>query len=123
MRSAGDGIPARRRSAIAFSRACFSERPRWRTSTSAICSPMVELAVRILCVRQEFREMDPALTADFLQPLQLGERIGVIVDAQVEIGPYLVAIDQKRGGLLAALVAARGFAGLQRRDEPARKRQ
>src|SRR2546429_9572902 len=39
----------------------------------------------------------------------------------VEIGPFLLAMDQQRRGLLAALVAARGFACFQRCDETARE--
>ena len=77
---------------------------------------------RILPARQIFSEMHPALAADRLQPFQFGERIGVVVDAQVEIGPFLLAVNQKRGRLLAALVAARGFAGAHRRDQASRER-
>ena len=57
------------------------------------------------------------------QPLQFGKRIGVVVDAQVELGPFLLAVDQQRGRLLAALVAAGGFAGLHRRDQAPREGQ
>ena len=78
---------------------------------------------RIAPARQEFGEMHPALAADRFEPRKLGERIGVVVDAQVEIGPLLLAVDQQRGRLLAALVAARGLARLQRGDQPARERQ
>ena len=35
--------------------------------------------------------MHPALAADLFQPFKFGERIGVVVDAQVEVGPFLVA--------------------------------
>ena len=45
--------------------------------------------------RQELREMHPALAAHRFEPLKLGERIGVIVDAQVEVGPLLLAVDQR----------------------------
>ena len=78
---------------------------------------------RIAARRQELAEMHPALAADLFQPFELGERIGVVVDAQVEIGPFLLAVDQQRGRLLAALVAAGGFAGLHRRDQPLREGQ
>ena len=67
--------------------------------------------------------MHPALAADLFQPLEFGKRIGMVVDAQIEIGPFLLAMDQQRRRLLAALVAAGGFAGLHRRDQPLRKRQ
>ena len=56
--------------------------------------------------------MHPALAADRLQARQFGERVAVIVDAQVEIGPFLFAMDQQRRRLPAALVAASGFARL-----------
>ena len=67
--------------------------------------------------------MHPALAADLFQPFEFGQRIGMVVDAQVEIGPFLLALDHQRRRLLAALVAAGGFAGLHRRDQPLRKRQ
>ena len=68
-------------------------------------------------------ERHPALPAYAFKPLEFGERFGVIVNAQVEIGPVFLAINQQRGRLLAALVAAGGFARPHRRDQPARKRQ
>src|SRR5262245_30522067 len=43
---------------------------------------------------------------------QLGHRIGVIVDAEVVVAARLLRGDQEGGGLLAALVAAGGLAGL-----------
>ena len=67
-------------------------------------------ADRVAAPRQEFAEVHPALAADLLQPLELGERIGVVVDAQVEVGVFLGRMDEQRGGLLAALVAARRLA-------------
>ena len=73
--------------------------------------------------RQELAEMHPALAADRFEPLELGKRIGMVVDAQVEVGPFLLAVDQKRRRLLAALVAAGGFAGLHRRDQALCERQ
>ena len=83
----------------------------------------IDEAGRILARRQELAEMRPALAAHRFQPRQLGERIGVVVDAQVEIGPFVLAVDQQRGRLLAALVAARRFARLHGGDQPARERQ
>ena len=41
--------------------------------------------------------MHPALAADLLQPFEFGQRIGVVVDPQVEIGP-----DWSEGRLTAA---------------------
>ena len=52
---------------------------------------------------------------------QFGERIGVVVDAQVERRILLGGVDQQRGRLLAALVAARGLAGLHAPRSAARR--
>ena len=65
---------------------------------------------RIFAGGQELAEMHPALPADGFEAFEFGERIGVIVDAQVERRPFLVAVNHKRCRLPAALVAARGFA-------------
>ena len=62
--------------------------------------------------------MHPALAADLFQPLQFGEWIGVVVDAQVEVRPFLLALDDERGRLLATLVAADGFAREDRLNIP-----
>ena len=67
--------------------------------------------------------MHPAFAADLFQPRQFAQRIGMVVDAQIELGPFLVAMDQQRRRLLAALVAAGGLAGMHRRDQPLRERQ
>ena len=80
-------------------------------------------ADRIAPARQKLREMHPALAAHLLQAREFGERIGVVVDAQVEVGLFLLAVDEQRRRLLAALVAARRLAGFHRRDQAARKRQ
>ena len=50
--------------------------------------------------------MHPALARHLLQAGELGEGIGMVVDAQVVEGVILAVVDQQRGGLLAALVAA-----------------
>ena len=50
--------------------------------------------------------MHPAFAADLFQPFELGQRIGMVVDPQIEFGPRLFAVDDERGGLLAAIVAA-----------------
>ena len=49
--------------------------------------------------------------------LQLGERLGMVVHAQVSSGYSSVGVDEQRRRLLAALVAAGGLAGLQRREQ------
>ena len=78
---------------------------------------------RIRSARQIFSEMHPALATDRFQAFQFSERIAVIVDAQVEIGPFFLAVNQKGGRLPAALVAARGLARAHRRDQASRERQ
>jgi hypothetical protein len=80
-------------------------------------------AGRILARRQELAEMHPALAAHLFEAFELGKRIGVVVDAQIERRPFLLAVDHKRRRLLAALVAAGGFARSHRRDQPLRERQ
>ena len=50
--------------------------------------------------------MHPAFARHLLQPRQLGQGIGVIVDAQVVERVVLAVVDQQRRRLLAALVAA-----------------
>ena len=65
--------------------------------------------------------MDEALAADGFEALELGERVGVVVDAKVERRVFLGGVDDERGGLLAALVAAGGFAGFHCGDEAAGK--
>ncbi len=67
--------------------------------------------------------MHVALATDPFQPRELGERLRVIVDPQIEIGPIFFAVDEDRRRLPAALVAAGRLARLERRDQPARKRQ
>ena len=54
--------------------------------------------------------MHPALAAHLFEAFEFGKRIGVVVDAQIERRPFLLTVDQKRGRLPAALVAAGGFA-------------
>ena len=57
-----------------------------------------------------------ALEAFDVQTIDLDEWIGMIIDAQIERRIRLGRADQQRCGLLAALVAAGGFAGLHCRD-------
>src|SRR3970040_501192 len=61
---------------------------------------------------------DEALLRLPIEPPQLGERLGVVVDAQAQLRVLLGAMDDQRRRLLAALVAGGGFARLERRDQP-----
>jgi hypothetical protein len=80
-------------------------------------------AGRIAAGRQIFPEMHPALAAHLFEAFEFGQRIGVIVDAQIERRPFLVAVNQNCRRLPAALVAAGGLAGAHRRDQALRERQ
>ena len=73
--------------------------------------------------RQAGDERLEALEALLVEAPQLGERLGVIVDAEVEERIVLGRVDQQRRGLLAALVAARRLARLERREQPLGERQ
>ncbi len=53
-----------------------------------------------------------------IEAAQLEERLGMIVDAEIEPGILLAGMDQERCRLLAALVAARRLPGRQRANEP-----
>ena len=77
----------------------------------------------VTAVRQESPEMHKAFAAHLFEPFELGERISVIVDAQVEVRPFLLTTNHQRGRLLSALVAASRLAGAQRGDQAARKRE
>src|SRR5215210_1639640 len=79
----------------------------------------VGLADRVAALRQELAEVDPALAADFLKTRELLERLRMVVDPQVEIGVVLGRVDEERGRLLAALVAAGILARFQGRNQPA----
>ncbi len=92
-------------------------------SIPASISCVIEGAGRVLAGRHEGTEMRPALTAHGLEPLELLQGLGVVVDTQVELGIVLVAVDQERRRLLATLVATGRFAGLQGGDQAARQRQ
>jgi len=63
-------------------------------------------ADRVVSGRQHAHEMDEALPAYPFEALKLGKRIGVIVDSQAKIGPFLLAAYDEGGGLLAAFLAA-----------------
>src|SRR5688572_1466824 len=74
-------------------------------------SPWTRLARAALEVGHE------ALVRLVVEPAQLGERIGVVVHAQIELRVLLGRVDEKRGRLLAALVAAGRLAGFERTDQ------
>src|SRR5258708_33517155 len=80
-------------------------------------------AGRVLARGKELAEMHPALAAHLFEAFELSKRIGVVIDAQIERRPFLVAVDQKRRRLPAALVAAGGLARLHRGDQPLREWQ
>ena len=58
-----------------------------------------------------------------LEASELGERIGVIVDPDVEQRPVLIAVDEQRRRLLPTLVAAGLLGCLHGRHQPLRQRQ
>src|SRR5438132_2175546 len=62
-----------------------------------------------------------ALVRLVVQTAQLRERLGVIVHAQIEVRVRLGGVHQQRCRLLAALVAARGLAGVEGGDQALRK--
>ena len=64
-----------------------------------------------------------ALEADVVEAAQLGHRLGVVVDPEVELAPVLVAVDDERRGLLAALVAAGRLARREGGEQPLGERQ
>lgn len=66
---------------------------------------------------KEFREMDKALMAHPLEPGQLGQWIGMVINPQIEAGILLAGVNAQGRTLLAAFVAPRGFAGLQGQDQ------
>ena len=68
-------------------------------------------------------EVHPALSGHLFQAGKLAQWIGVVVHPEIVEGVVLAVMDQQRGGLLAALVAARGLAGQHRRYEAPRERQ
>ena len=67
--------------------------------------------------------MHPALAGHLLQARQLGQRIGVVVDAQVVERIVLAVVDQQRRRLRAALVAAGRLAGPHGRQQAPREGQ
>src|SRR5687767_1309379 len=83
----------------------------------------IQLARGPLAAGGALEVRDEALVRLFVQALQLGQRRGVVIDAQIELGVVLGRAEQERRRLLAALVAAGGLAGLQRGEQPLRERQ
>src|SRR5258706_1159434 len=77
----------------------------------------VELAPRMRLARGAAHERDEALVRLVVEAPELGGRLRMIVDAQAQLGVLLGRMDEERGRLLAALVAAGGLARFQRRDE------
>ena len=67
----------------------------------------INQADRIAFTRKAGDEGLKAFEADGIQPLQFGQRFGVVVNAQIETGINLTRMNAKCGGLFAALVAAR----------------
>src|SRR5688572_18515761 len=77
----------------------------------------VEDAPRPRLARAALEVGDEALVRLVVEASQLFQRIGVVVHPDVEVRVLFLEIDQERGGLPAALVSARGLAGLERRDQ------
>ena len=71
--------------------------------------------------RAAFQVGHEALVRLVVEPGELGERIDVVVDTQIEIRILLGRIDEERGRLPSALVAAGRLTGLQRFNQPFRK--
>ena len=65
--------------------------------------------------------MHKTLPAHLFKARKLDKRIGVVVDAQIKIRPFLVTANHERSRLLATLVTAGRLTGMHRGDQPARK--
>src|SRR4051812_15124737 len=65
---------------------------------------------------------DEALVRLLVQAPELGERIRVVVDAQIELRIVFAGVNHERRRLLAALVAACRLAGFERGNQPLGKR-
>jgi hypothetical protein len=111
---AHSGVPAALAGAAAACAAAMDSAMRRSISARSVIAGRVRLGGHELAVVQE------ALVGDPLQPGELGERVRVVVDADVEERVLLLVVDEHRGRLPAALVAARLLAGLERRKEAAR---
>ena len=95
--------------------------PRVAAAMPASISARSVMPAGFCRVGRNFRKCTQRSRLTRFQPRQFGERIGVVVDAQIELGPFFLAVDQQRRRLLAALVAAGRLAGVQRRDQAARR--
>src|SRR5687768_2606829 len=102
-----------------------------RTSSSAVFSMRGDLPLDLFALqhapgprlaRRAAQVRDEALVRLVVQPPELRERLGVVVDSQIEVSVSFRRVNEQGSRLLAALVAARRFAGLQGADEPFRKR-
>jgi hypothetical protein len=85
----------------------FTARPAWKAAMRASISSRSVRPAGVVPARQAGDEGLEAVEAHLVEAAQLGDRLGMVVDAEVELAPVLVALDHERGGLLAALVAAR----------------
>src|SRR3954447_24199903 len=96
--------------------------PRTSSRASVACNLLfddraVEHAPRERLARAAAHERNEALVRLLVKAPELGERLGVIVDADVELGIRLGGVDPQRRRLLAAPVAAGGLTGLERGDQ------
>src|SRR6056297_1212566 len=66
--------------------------------------------------------MDEALMRHRVEPADFGERIRVVIGAQIEPGVILAAMQAQPRRLRPALVATGGLARLHRRHHPLRER-
>ena len=81
-----------------------------KTTLEGDLDQIVAIARRAIARGQAADEGLEALQAHVQEALQLGQRVGVVVHAQIERGIRLSALDAQRGRLFAALVAAGRFA-------------
>src|SRR4051812_5050649 len=97
--------------------------PRTSSRASVACNLLfddgpVEDAPWARLARAAAHERNEALVRLLVKAPELGERLGVIVDADVELGIRLGGVDPQRRRFLAALIAAGGLTGLERGDQP-----
>src|SRR4051794_34980638 len=96
--------------------------PRTSSRASVACNLLfddgpVEDAPWARLARAAAHERNEALVRLLVKAPELGERLRVIVDTDVELGIRLGGVDPQRRRLLAALVAAGGLTGLERGDQ------
>jgi hypothetical protein len=53
------------------------------------------------------------MARDFKDSAEFSNRVGMIIDAQTEIRIFFLVMDENRGRLATALVAARRLSGLE----------